>query len=80
MWRNSYLIFRMVTENQCLAHVLFGNRPQREITVKIGCSADDTEKATGRNYIGRQNVCPGSLGVLVTYCCNGHKSNNVQLL
>ena len=74
MSRSVYMSFRMVTENPCLAHVWFGNRPQSEITVKIGSSADDTGTATGRNYTGRQNVCPDSLGVLVTYCCNGHNA------
>jgi hypothetical protein len=46
----------MLTENLWLAHVWFGNRPQREITVKIRSSEDDIVEATGRNFTGRQNV------------------------
>jgi hypothetical protein len=39
----------MVTETPCLSHFWFGNRPQREMTVKIGSSANDIDKAIGRN-------------------------------
>jgi hypothetical protein len=46
----------MATETPCLAHVWFGNRPQREMTVKIGSSAKDIDKSTGRNYTGIENV------------------------
>jgi hypothetical protein len=41
---------------------------------RIWSSADDIDYATGRNYTGRQNVCPGRLGVLVAYYYNGHNA------